>query len=54
MEDKKTEMIQRIKDLGQYIIDNAENILGNEKYIKELYLTVNFGDTSEAILYFDE
>jgi hypothetical protein len=41
-------MIQRIKDCGQYIVDNAESILGDEKYIRELYLTVNFWDASEA------
>lgn len=48
MTNQTQELIQRIKDCGQYIIDNAENILGNEKYIRELYLTVNFWDTSEA------
>lgn len=46
--DKKEEMIQRIKDCGQYIIDNAATILGDEKYIRELYLTCNFFDRSEA------
>lgn len=45
--DRKEEMIQRIKDCGQYIIDNAENILGEEKYISDLYLTCNFFDRSE-------
>lgn len=45
--DKKQEMIQRIKDCGQFIIDNAEGIVGNEKYLRELYLTCNFFDESE-------
>jgi hypothetical protein len=44
----KIDMVRRIKDCGQYLIDNAESILGNEKYISDLYLTVNFWDTSEA------
>lgn len=46
--DRKEDLIRKIKDCGQYIVDNAENILGDEKYIRELYLTVNFWDTSEA------
>lgn len=45
--DKKQEMIQRIKDCGQFIIDNAEAIVGDEKYLRELYLTCNFFDESE-------
>lgn len=44
---RKQEIIQRIKDCGQYIIDNAETIIGDEKYIRELYLTCNFLDISE-------
>ena len=44
---RREEMIQRIKDCGQYIIDNAETILGEEKYMRELYVTCNFFDRSE-------
>ena len=43
----KEEMIQRIKDCGQYLIDNAATILGDEKYLRDLYLTCNFFDRSE-------
>lgn len=43
----REEMIQRIKDCGQYIMDNAESILGDEKYIRELYCTCNFFDRTE-------
>ena len=46
--DRKQEMIQRIKDCGKYIMDNAETIVGDEKYIRELYLTCNFFDEREA------
>lgn len=46
--DRREEMIQRIKSCGQYIVDNAEAILGNEKYIRELYVTCNFWGISEA------
>lgn len=47
VKDKKEEMIQRIKDCGQYVIDNAATILGDENYIRDLYLTCNFFDVSE-------
>ena len=36
-----------MKDCGQYLIDNAETILGEEKYMRELYVTCNFFDRSE-------
>ena len=44
----RNELIQRIKYCRQYIVDNAETILGEEKYIANLYLTCNFFDRSEA------
>lgn len=44
----RKELIQRIKYCGQYIVDNAETILGEEKYIVNLYLTCNFFDRSEV------
>lgn len=47
MTDRKQEMIQRIKDCGQYIIDHAETIVGDDKYIRDLYLTCNFYDETE-------
>lgn len=43
----RNELIQRIKYCGQYIVDNAETILGEEKYIVNLYLTCIFFDRSE-------
>ena len=46
-ENRREEIIQRIKDCGQYLIDNAETILGEEKYMRELYVTCNFFDRSE-------
>lgn len=44
----RNELIQRIKYCGQYIVDNAEIILGEDKYLADLYLTCNFFDRSEA------
>ena len=46
-ENRREEMIQRIKDCGKYLMDNAETILGEEKYMRELYVTCNFFDRSE-------
>lgn len=46
-ENRREEIIQRIKDCGQYLIDNAETIIGEEKYIRELYVTCSFFDISE-------
>lgn len=48
MDRKKQEMVQRIKDCGRFIIDNADAIVGDEKHIKDLYVTCNFFDESEA------
>lgn len=48
MSKNREEMIKRIKECGQYIIDNAEKILGDDDYIKDIYLTCNFFDRSEA------
>lgn len=44
----RNELIQRIKYCGQYIVDNAETILGEDKYIADLYLTCNFFDRNKA------
>lgn len=46
--DRRQEIIQRIKDCGQFIIDNAEAIIGDEKWIRDLYITCNFFDENEA------
>lgn len=45
---RREEMIERIKACGQYIVDNAESILGTEKYITDLHVTCNFYDRSEV------
>lgn len=36
---RKEEIIQNIKDLGQSLIDNAENMVGNYKYLGEIIIT---------------
>ena len=47
-ENRRKEVIERIKSCGQYIVDNADSILGTEKYITNLYVTCNFYDRSEV------
>ena len=35
----KEKLIQNIKDCGRSLIDNAENIIGNYKYLGEVVIT---------------
>ena len=49
-ENRREEIIRRMKDCGQYLIDNAETILGEEKYMRELYLTCSFFDRYARII----
>ena len=44
--DRRQEIIERIKYCGQYIVDNAQNILGDEKYITNIDIICHFFDTS--------
>ena len=39
----KEEMIQRVKDCGQSLIDNAENIVNDFKYNTDLTITCCVG-----------
>ena len=41
-------LIQNIKDCGQSLIDNAENIVGNYKYLGEITITCFPNDSSEV------
>lgn len=34
-------IINNIKAVGQSIIDNAESIVGNEKYMSDIYITIS-------------
>ena len=38
-EDWKEELIQNIKDCGQFLIDNAEKMIGDYKYPCDLIIT---------------
>lgn len=47
----KEELIQNIKDIGQSLIDNAENIVGDYKYLKDLRITCYPAERDEAPYY---
>ena len=44
----KEEIIQNIKDCGQSLIDNAENIVGDYKYAKGFTITCYVDERNEA------
>ena len=45
----REELIQNIKDCGQSLIDNAENIVSNYKYLGEITITCFPNDRDEAV-----
>lgn len=44
----KEEIIQNIKDVGQSLIDNAENIVADYKYQRGLTITCYVDERNEA------
>ena len=46
-ENRKAELIQNIKDCGQSLIDNAENIANNYKYMNDLTITCYVEEVGE-------
>lgn len=45
----REKLIQNIKDCGQSLIDNAENIVGNYKYLGEVKIACFPSDRDEAV-----
>lgn len=43
-------IVQNIKDCGQSLIDNAENIVNNYKYVKDITITCYVGERDEALI----
>lgn len=43
----REEIIQNIKDCGQSLIDNAENIVNNYKYLRDVVITCYVGERDE-------
>lgn len=44
----REKIIQNIKDCGQSLIDNAENIVNDYKYVKDITITCYVGERDEA------
>lgn len=44
----KEQIIQNIKDCGQSLIDNAENIVSNYKYAREFTITCYVNEIGES------
>lgn len=44
----KEEVIQNIKDCGQSLIDNAENIVSDYKYVREFIITCYVCEKDES------
>ena len=49
MSANKEKLIQNIKDCGQSLIDNAENIVGNYKYLGEIKIACFPSEFGEAV-----
>lgn len=47
----REELIKNIKEIGQSLIDNAENIAGDYKYLKDLRITCYPSERDEAPYY---
>lgn len=47
MEQKKQELTRCIREIGESLIKNAESIVGSEKYLKNIYISVNLNDQEE-------
>lgn len=45
----REKVIQNIKDCGQSLIDNAESIVGNYRYLGEVKITCFPSDLSEVV-----
>ena len=44
----REEIIQNIKDVGQSLIDNADNIANNYKYFRDLTITCYVNERNDA------
>lgn len=49
MKDTREKLIQNIKDCGQSLIDNAENIVGNYKYLGEITIICHPNEREECV-----
>lgn len=48
MRNSREEIIQNIKDVGQSLIDNAEKIVNDYKYFRDLTITCYVNESNDA------
>lgn len=44
----REQVIQNIKDCGQSLIDNAENMVGDYKFFRDITITCHVNESDEA------
>ncbi len=44
----REQIIQNIKDCGQSLIDNAENMVGDYKFFRDITITCHVNESDEA------
>ena len=44
----REEYVRQIRAIGESLIKNAESIVGNEKYLKSIYISVNIDPYEDA------
>ena len=44
----REQIIQNIKDCGQSLIDNAENMVGDYKFFRDITITCYINESNEA------
>lgn len=42
-------LIKRVKDAGESLIKNAESIVGDEKYLCDIQISIDIGSFSEEV-----
>lgn len=50
MNQNKKELARRIREIGESLIKNAESIVGNEEYIKSIYISADVSTTEDPIV----
>lgn len=54
MEQNKQELARRIKEIGESLIKNAESIVGNEQYVKSIYISAKVSTSDDPVIELDK
>ena len=54
MERNKQELARRIKEIGESLIKNADSIVGNEQYIKSVYISAEVSTSKDPVIEIDK